>query len=223
MTVSATTNAGNGTYTATLKGTLAGVYTVTPSNNGVAVGSLSDTVTLTADTAPSDKNSTVVTDKDSITADGVDSMTITFEAKDANNNPIPGIADDISFKVVDKDGNPAPAGTITVSPATEITPAGTYTATLTGDKAGEYTVIPQYDGGAVGDLEVPIELKADETPDAGQGNSTLVAAPKSIVADDTATSTLTFTAKDKKGNLITDLTAVTFAVKDAGGKVPTSG
>ena len=213
--------------------TATGVYTVT-----VTAGTDKETVVLTptvgdvkldparvviSGTAPSDKNSTVVTDKDSITADGVDSMTITFEAKDANNNPIPGIADDISFKVVDKDGNPAPAGTITVSPATEITPAGTYTATLTGDKAGEYTVIPQYDGGAVGDLEVPIELKADETPDAGQGNSTLVAAPKSIVADDTATSTLTFTAKDKKGNLITDLTAVTFAVKDAGGKVPTSG
>ncbi|WP_260627423.1 MULTISPECIES: invasin domain 3-containing protein, partial [unclassified Serratia (in: enterobacteria)] len=74
----------------------------------------------------------------------MDSATITFEAKDSNNNPIPGIADDITFQVVDKDGNPAPAGTITVSKATEITPPGTYTATLTGEKAGEYTVIPQY-------------------------------------------------------------------------------
>ncbi|WP_260629957.1 Ig-like domain-containing protein, partial [Serratia sp. PL8] len=68
-----------------------------------------------------------------------------------------------------------------------------------------------------------IELKADETPDAGQGNSTIAAAPKSIAADNAATSTLTFTAKDKKGNPITDLAAVTFVVKDASGNVPTSG
>ncbi|WP_260516235.1 Ig-like domain-containing protein, partial [Serratia sp. PL3] len=117
----------------------------------------------------------------------------------------------------------APAGTITVSKATEITPPGTYTATLTGEKAGEYTVIPQYNNSAVGDMNDKIELKADETPDAGQGNSTIAAAPKSIAADNAATSTLTFTAKDKKGNVITDLTAVTFVVKDASGNVPTSG
>ncbi|MDX7274042.1 invasin domain 3-containing protein [Serratia marcescens] len=223
ITVSTTTNAGNGTYTATLSGTLAGTYTVTPFNNSAAVGSLSDTVTLTAGTTPSGTNSTIGINKDSITANGVDSATITFEAKDSNNNPIPGIADDITFKVVDKDGNLAPAGTITVSPATEITPPGTYTATLTGEKAGEYTVIPQYNNSAVGDMNDKIELKADETPDAGQGNSTIAAAPKSIAADNAATSTLTFTAKDKKGNPITDLAAVTFVVKDASGNVPTSG
>uniref|UniRef100_UPI001C37643C Ig-like domain-containing protein n=1 Tax=Serratia marcescens TaxID=615 RepID=UPI001C37643C len=129
---------------------LAGTYTVTPQNGGSPVGSLSDTVTLTADTNPSPTNSTVSTDKESITADGQDSMTITFVAKDANNNPIPGIAGDITFKVVDSQGNPAPAGAVTVSPATEISPPGTYTATLTGDKADSYTVIPQYNGNPVG-------------------------------------------------------------------------
>lgn len=213
--------------------TAAGVYTVT-----VTAGTDKETVVLTptvgdvkldparvviSGVVPSSTNSTIGIDKGSITADGVDSATITFEAKDSNNNPIPGIAADITFKVVDKDGNPAPAGTITVSPATEIAPPGTYTATLTGEKAGEYTVIPQYDGSAVGNLVEPIELKADETPDAGQGNSTIAAAPKSIAADNTAMSTLMFTAKDKKGNAITDLTAVTFVVKDGSGNVPTSG
>ncbi|MGQ5837815.1 Ig-like domain-containing protein, partial [Serratia sp. IR-2025] len=137
-------------------------------------------------------------------------------------NPIPGIADDITFKVVDKDGNPAPAGAVTVSPATEITPPGTYTATLTGEKADSYTVIPQYNGNAVGNLEVPVELKAGETPDGTQ--STFAAPnPQSITADGTSTSTLSVTAKDANGNLINDLTGVTFAVTDGSGNPVTSG
>ncbi|HCR2979790.1 TPA: hypothetical protein ON189_004997, partial [Serratia marcescens] len=208
--------------TAQLSGTVAGTYTVVPQNNGAAIGSLSGTVTLTADTAPDGTHSTVSTDKSSITADGQDSMTLTFVAKDANDNPIPGIADDITFRVVDGNGNPAPAGAVTVSPATEIAPPGTYTATLTGEKADSYTVIPQYNGNAVGNLEVPVELKAGETPDGTQ--STFAApSPQSITADGTSTSTLSVTAKDANGNLINDLTGVTFAVTDGSGNPVTSG
>ncbi|HGM5486408.1 TPA: inverse autotransporter beta domain-containing protein, partial [Serratia marcescens] len=105
--------------------TAAGVYTVT-----VTAGTDKETVVLTptvgdvkldparvviSGVAPSSTNSTIDINKGSITANGVDSATITFEAKDSNNNPITGIADDITFQVVDKDGNLAPAGTITVS------------------------------------------------------------------------------------------------------------
>src|SRR5690606_10861774 len=86
---------------------------------------------------------------------------------------------------------------------------------------GDYQVIPQYDGSAVGNLEVPIELKADETPSATV--STFGTSPKIIEADGTATSTLTFTAKDANDNVITNLAAVTFVVKDGSGNVPTSG
>ncbi|WP_217694697.1 Ig-like domain-containing protein, partial [Serratia marcescens] len=90
--------------------------------------------------------------------------------------------------------------------------------TLTGDKADSYTVIPQYNGNPVGDLEVPVELKADTTPDAGPGNSTFTPpSPQSITANGTDTSTLSFTAKDAKGNLISGLTGVTFAVTDGNG------
>ncbi|TPW37698.1 hypothetical protein FKD06_25500, partial [Serratia sp. SRS-8-S-2018] len=163
ITVTATTNVGDGTYTAQLSGTLAGIYTVTPQNNGSPVGSLSDTVELKTGAQPDPDKSTTTTDKTDVTANGIDNLTITFVAKDANNNPMPGIASDITFKVVDKQGNPAPTGAVTVSPATEISPPGTYTATLTAIRADEYSVIPQYDGSVAGP-KVDITVKADETP-----------------------------------------------------------
>uniref|UniRef100_UPI000B202E44 inverse autotransporter beta domain-containing protein n=1 Tax=Serratia marcescens TaxID=615 RepID=UPI000B202E44 len=147
-TVSAVTRTATGVYAVTVTaGTDEETLTLTPVVEGV---SLSAAHVVISSTAPSPTNSTVSTDKESITADGQDSMTITFVAKDASNNPIPGIAGDITFKVVDSQGNPAPAGAVTVSPATEISPPGTYTATLTGDKADSYTVIPQYNGNPVG-------------------------------------------------------------------------
>ncbi|WP_273830798.1 inverse autotransporter beta domain-containing protein, partial [Serratia bockelmannii] len=161
-TVSAADKTATGVYAITVTaGTDVETVVLTPTVNGVT---LDPARVVISSTAPSDTNSTVETDKDSIKADGVDSLTVTFTAKDDNGNLIPGIADDITFKVVDKDGNPAPAGAVTVTPAVEVTPAGTYTTTITGTKAGDYQVIPQYDGSAVGNLEVPIELKADETP-----------------------------------------------------------
>ncbi|WP_175606939.1 Ig-like domain-containing protein, partial [Serratia marcescens] len=86
--------------------------------------------------------------------------------------------------------------------------------TLTGDKADSYTVIPQYNGNPVGDLEVPVELKAGDTPD-GTQSTFATPSPQSIIANGTDTSTLTFTAKDAKGNVINDLTDVTFAVTAA--------
>ncbi|WP_261281007.1 Ig-like domain-containing protein, partial [Serratia marcescens] len=123
----------------------------------------------------------------------------------------------------DKNGNPAPAGAVTVSPATEIAPPGTYTATVTGTGAGDYTLIPEYNNTPVDNgLKVPVELKAGDTPDGTQ--STLAApSPQSITADGVSTSTLSVTAKDAQGNLIKDLSGVTFAVTDSSGNPVTDG
>ncbi|CAI1188501.1 Invasin [Serratia marcescens] len=216
-----------------LEKTAPGVYTVT-----VTAGTLQETLVLTPVVGgvrmtpsrvvinavpPSGTNSTVSTDKTSITANGQDSMTVTFVAKDANNNPIPGIASDITFKVVDKNGNPAPAGAVTVSPATEIAPPGTYTATVTGTGAGNYTLIPEYNNTPVDNgLKVPVELKAGDTPD-GTQSTLAVPSPQSITADGESASTLSVTAKDAQGNLIKDLSGVTFAVTDGNGNPVTEG
>ncbi|WP_320704401.1 Ig-like domain-containing protein, partial [Serratia marcescens] len=96
---------------------------------------------------------------------------------------------------------------------------GVFTATLKGTLADTYTIVPAANGTPVSGLSDTVTLTAGTTPDAGEGNSTFAASPKSIAADDTATSTLTFTAKDANGNLITTLNAgdVSFGITAAGG------
>ncbi|TPW42933.1 hypothetical protein FKD06_23255, partial [Serratia sp. SRS-8-S-2018] len=91
------------------------------------------------------------TDKETVTAGGEDHLTLKFVAKDTNGNPITGIADDITFKVIDKKtGAPAPQGAVTIGKVSEITPAGTYTADVTANTAGDYSIIPQYNNAPVG-------------------------------------------------------------------------
>ncbi|HFT7673381.1 TPA: invasin domain 3-containing protein, partial [Serratia marcescens] len=217
VTVSSTTNAGNGTYTAQLSGTLAGTYTVTPQNGGSPVGGLSDTVTLTAGTTPDagPGNSTFTPPSpQSITADGIATSTLSFTAKDANGNLITDLTA-VTFAVTDGNGNPVTSG-ISVSGTTNAG-NGTYTAQLSGTLAGTYTVTPQNGGSPVGNLSDTVTLTAGTTPDTGAGNSTLTVSPPSITAGNTETSTLTFTAKDAHGNLIAGLTSLVVTVTGSDG------
>lgn len=76
-----------GTFTATLKGTVAGRYTVVPESNGSAIGGLSATVTLIADT-PDPMNSSIATDTTTYVAGSDIKVTVTL--KDAGGKALTG-------------------------------------------------------------------------------------------------------------------------------------
>ncbi|WP_061769913.1 Ig-like domain-containing protein [Serratia symbiotica] len=136
---------------------------MTPQVNGKAVGNLYATVPLKVGQTPDGAHSKFVADRQSITADGQDSATLTFTAKDAQGQPMPGIARALRFQVLDRDDNPAAPGAVTMMPITESATPGVYTAQLSGKKTGSYQVIPQINGKAVGDLNATVTLMAFAT------------------------------------------------------------
>jgi len=86
VTLSDITEEQAGRYTATLKGSHAGVYTAIPQYNGAPLGSLSATVTLKAGGAVQ-ANSSITRDSDSY--ESGDDMTLTVTLKDASSTPNP--------------------------------------------------------------------------------------------------------------------------------------
>jgi adhesin/invasin len=83
-TLSAVTNANNGTYTATFTATTAGAAVISGTLNGAALTSTAP-ITVTASTATL-AQSTVTANPTSITASGSSIATITIQLKDANGN-----------------------------------------------------------------------------------------------------------------------------------------
>ncbi|MBI0015814.1 invasin domain 3-containing protein, partial [Bartonella sp. B10834G3] len=199
-----------GTYTAKLTGTITGDYTIVPEYNNEPVGSLSATVTLTAG-APVDKDgagkerSTFIAKPTSIAANNSETSTLIFTAKDKYGNQITGIANDLAFDIAIKNGPAPDKSKLTLSAINEEGSSGVYKATLQGTLANVYTITPKFKGNAVGTLSVDVTLRAGDPVEKGENNelrSTFTASRLSIVADDEETSTLTFTAKDKYGNLV---------------------
>ncbi|MEM8017616.1 invasin domain 3-containing protein, partial [Morganella morganii] len=76
---------------------------------------------------------------------------------------------------------------------------GTYTATLKGTKSGNAQISVTLNGKAFAVAPVTVKLTADSS-NLDQDKSSLTAAPLSIVANDTATSSLTLTLKDGNDN-----------------------
>ena len=210
-----------GTYTASLKGTQAGVWTVTPRYNGGAIGSLSDTVTLTSGTTPDGSQSTFAASPKLIAADNSTTSTLTLAVKDAYGNAVSGMAASLSLTVTGSHGDVPAAGQVTVSGLTESATKGTYTATLKGTKVNTWVVTPRYNGSPLGNLSDTVTLTGSSTPDAGQ--SAFAAVPDSVVADGVASSTLLLTAKDVYGNAVTGIAAsLSVAVTDGTGGTPDS-
>ncbi|USS96143.1 Ig-like domain-containing protein [Serratia symbiotica] len=125
----------------------AGVYQVT-----VTAGSEAESITLTpvlgnltlgaaqvviSYSPPDGAYSTFLADRQSITADGQDSATLTFTAQDANGNPIAGLSH-VTFMLLDG----TPTDKIKLSTVTD-KGNGVYQATLSGTRAGSYKVTPQ--------------------------------------------------------------------------------
>ncbi|HEN3637181.1 TPA: inverse autotransporter beta domain-containing protein [Yersinia enterocolitica] len=195
ISVSATTDNNDGTYSAILKGTTAGIVTVTSKVAGAIVTGLSNskTVTLTAGAVASANSGLIVTPA-SIVANNSATSTLTFTAKDANNNPISGL--NVTFDHSGLTG-------VSISAITD-NKDGTYSATLRGSSVGTVTVAAKVAGVVVSGASSTktIALTAGALADA---RSSLAVAPASIVANNSATSTLTFTAKDANDHPISGL------------------
>ncbi|MBH9976326.1 MULTISPECIES: Ig-like domain-containing protein, partial [Bartonella] len=194
----------------------------TPKVSSVAVGTLEAQVTLTAGKVDGGKgNSSFGADKASISADGTEQSILTFTAKDAYGNVVAGLGNKLTFDIVDGGGNKPDTNKVILSNIQE-TPAqsGIYVATLKGTLVGTYKLKPLVSGAAVGTLEAQVAIKGH---DIDTGRSTFEVEPKSIPADGTLSSTLTFTAIDVSGNPMSGLATtgsgdkVSFVVTDKNG------
>ncbi|MEM8204779.1 Ig-like domain-containing protein, partial [Morganella morganii] len=211
-TFSGVTDNHDGTYTATLKGTKAGDALLTVTVNGAVLEVAPVTVTLTADNGNLDKNQSVLEAAPlSIVANGTAESTLKLTLKDVNGNLVSGQIVQFTTTLADT----------TFSGVTD-NQDGTYTATLKGTKSGDAPLTVIVNGTGLAVAPVTVTLTPDSAnPD--KDKSVLTAAPLTIVADNTATSSLKLTLKDTYGNLIpgqtvlfsTDLADTTFStVKD---------
>ncbi|QWA10982.1 inverse autotransporter beta domain-containing protein [Sodalis ligni] len=183
----------DGNYTARLSGTVAGKVEVAPSIDGKSLSGLVKTVTLAA--GPFSELHSVFSisgkqlnanDEDSvelklIPRDEYDNITTTVETIDFHTSPATG------FRLED-------AG---------FDDQGAYVAKLFGTVPGDYTITPSVGGHEIADLSQPLILLAvvDET------KSALDIDKATLTADNTETATLTFSAKDSKGQAVTGLGA----------------
>ncbi|HHU4047297.1 TPA: invasin domain 3-containing protein [Enterobacter cloacae] len=189
ITLGNVTDKGDGTYTASLTGITAGTATITAKVGGTALAVTGATVTLTADSNnPSPTASTLTATPATIVADGIAASTINLTLKDGNNNAISGQTVAFSSSLAGsnvgsvKDNND-----------------GTYTAQLTGTKAGTATITTTVSGNTLGVTAATVSLKAD-SGNLSTANSTLTATPATIVADGKAASTITLTLNDANNN-----------------------
>ncbi|MFL5845058.1 MAG: beta strand repeat-containing protein [Solirubrobacteraceae bacterium] len=178
-TVGPVTDQGNGVYTATITSTVtAGDTTVTASD-----GSRSGTTTLTQ--TPGTPHDVSVATPATITADGVDSTSVTATVRDSHGNAVPGrtvtfVSDDLQhFDAVSDNGD----GTYTaVVTSNTVAGTSTITATDTGSGLSGVTTLTQR-AGAVDTVALTL-------------------APSSVTADGTSTSTATVTVEDANHNRV---------------------
>ncbi|UIA88214.1 inverse autotransporter beta domain-containing protein [Erwinia tracheiphila] len=145
-------------------------------------------------------------------ADGKSTQVLTLTLRNGNKQPV-----DIDVKDISLNSRALKSATVS---ALARKSTGVYTVTVTaGTDVEIVTLTPSVSGITLSPAGVTI---SSVTPDAGQ--SQFSASPETIVADNTATSTLTLVAKDAQGNALTALKdSLTFTVKDSGGKTPASG
>jgi Bacterial Ig-like domain (group 3)/Invasin, domain 3 len=196
--VSGTTNAGNGTYTATItSSTTVGTPTITATD-----GTVSGTATLTQ-TADPPATVTVALNPTSIVANGIATTTATATVKDADGTLLSN--ETVAFKSSDTGEK--------VSTTTNAG-SGTYTATITSSTTAGTPTITATDGSVSGTATLTQTADPPATV-------TVALNPTSIIANGTATTTATATVKDAEGTLLPTET-VTFTSSDTGEKVSTT-
>lgn len=163
--VSALTKKSAGVYTVTVTaGTDAETVTLTPSVSGVMLSPARVTI---SSTVPDAGQSVFTASPETIAADNTATSTLTLVVKDAQDNALTGLKDSLAFTIKDSGGKAPAAGTLTESVITEGSTKGTYTATLKGTVADKYTIVPEYNGNAMGSLSATVTL-TDTRPDQSQ-------------------------------------------------------
>ena len=190
----ATTDAGNGQYTAAVTGRVPATgLRIQPVPGGTPMISMSASFNV----IPGAVAGGVLSGPSEMVANNsVD--TVTFKATDGGGNPVPGIADELTFNIINVTGQE----NATVGSVTESDTAGTYTATLTsGTKAGSIRIAAHRNGTAIlGVTPLTVVLNAGD-PDPTK--STFVSSTPRIVANGQDEATLTLTLYDSNDNLIT--------------------
>ncbi|WP_413287623.1 invasin domain 3-containing protein [Bdellovibrio sp. HCB337] len=189
-TFGATTDVGNGTYTATFTGAIAGTATsVFATVNGSSVTSTSPTVTVTPGLISVAASTLSVS---SATVNSGSNVTLTMQAKDAAGNNLTSGGSTVVFNYS------GGTSTGTVGSTTD-NGNGTYSATFTGVLAGTATNI----GATIGGSNVTTSLPTvTVNPGAASAATSLIATSNSTVQSGSSV-TLTVQAKDAAGNSLT--------------------
>ncbi|GAA0341638.1 hypothetical protein GCM10009131_21200 [Morganella psychrotolerans] len=196
-TFSTVTDNQDGTYTATLKGTNAGVAALKVTVNSVILDVAAVSVTLTADGGNLSKDkSSLKAVPDTIVADNTATSALTLTLKDVNGNLVSGQAVLFSTTLADT----------TLSTVTD-NQDGTYTATLKGTKAGNAALKVTVNGTELAVTAVSVTLTADDS-NLSETKSSLTAYPLTILTDNTETSALTLTLRDVNGNPVSGQTTL---------------
>ena len=184
-TFSSVTDHKNGTYTATFTGTKAGSNTITATIGGHAVTSTPPTVTVIPG-AFSLLKSTVTLSAAQVTSGN--SATVTLLARDANGNQETGGGLMVAFGL----GTGSASGTFSVIADNG---NGTYTATITGTKAGSNTITATIGGQKVTSTPPTVTVVPGVV---SLSLSTIAVSVSQVTSGGTATVTLV--ARDANGN-----------------------
>jgi hypothetical protein len=185
-TIGPVTDNGNGTYTATFTGTIAGSNTIKATIDGLPVTSTAPFIRVTPGPF-SLANSLVILSSDNI-ASGIKSK-ITLQAEDANGNKETTGGLDVAFTLGSTSGGQGTFSSVTDNHN------GTYTATFTGTIAGSNTIVATIGGATVTSSAPTITV----TPGAASLAKSLVTLSTGSILSGTTT-TVTLQARDAAGN-----------------------
>jgi adhesin/invasin len=183
-TVGATTDVGNGTYTAAVTGVLKGTVTVKATLGGTSVTS---TAAVTVNPGAATTAQSTVTS--AATVNSGSTITATLTAKDAAGNTLTTGGSTVVLSVSNG------TGTATIGATTDVG-NGTYTAVVTGVLTGSITIQATLGGSAVTSTSA-----VTVNPGAISTATSTITAAATVVSGSGITATLT--AKDAAGNLLT--------------------
>ncbi|ELP5717691.1 inverse autotransporter beta domain-containing protein, partial [Enterobacter asburiae] len=186
-TVSALRRESAGVYTVTVTaGTDSETVTVMPSVGDI---SFSPAVVVISSIMPDAGHSLFTATPETAMADGVASSTLTLIAKNAQGKPMTGLKDGLRFVVKGSGGKAPAANSLMEGNIVEDGTTGSYMAVLKGIVADKYTVVPEYNGTAIGSLRAVVTLAA-AAPDQTESTITSNAATYAAGTDMRLTVTL---------------------------------
>ncbi|MGJ7067319.1 invasin domain 3-containing protein, partial [Morganella morganii] len=192
-TISEVTDNGDGTYSATIKGTLAGRASITVKVNNNAFAVAGKTVRLIGDSSKMNTTKSVLSvSPDTIVANNTAESTITLALNDDNDNGV--IGQTVAFSTTLDNTK------TTISSVTD-NDDGTYSATIKGTLAGNAPVAVKVNNKTFSVTGKTVVLTPDASGVSAE-KSSLTVSDDSIVADNTAESTITLTLKDAHDNLV---------------------